>query len=241
MATDSEGFGTILYSKVGPVARVTLNRPRALNAYSMAMRDELWQVLQAVQDDPEVGAVVLTGEGRAFCAGADLTEFGTAPSMAVARRVRWERDMWGLFLAIEVPLVAAVHGYCLGAGLEIALLCDLRLCTPDAVFGLPEVGLGMIPAAGGTQTLPRTLGPSAALKMVLARERLDAAEALRFGLVMEVVPLDSLVPKAMNLASRLASLDPRTVRATKRAVLDGMDLPLEKALDLEARLALAAG
>ncbi|MCH7481616.1 MAG: enoyl-CoA hydratase/isomerase family protein, partial [Chloroflexi bacterium] len=132
----SEQPPTVLFEKRGDIAVVTLNRPDALNAFSVRMRDELWEVLGAVRDDPDVRGMLLQGAGeRAFCAGADLTEFGTAPSQAVARTVRWERDVWGLLLGLPKPTVAALHGYCLGSGLEMAVLCDLRVAADDAVFG----------------------------------------------------------------------------------------------------------
>ena len=135
------------------------------------MRDELYQVLGAIKDDPEVRVAIFRGAGeRAFCAGADLTEFLTAPSPVIARQVRWERDVWGLFLSITKPFIAAVHGYVLGDGIEIALCCDLRLASEDAQFGMPEPGLGIIPAAGGSQTLPRTVGRAKALEMLLTGE-----------------------------------------------------------------------
>ena len=144
-------FPTLLYEKCGAVARISLNRPRVLNAYNIQMRDDLSQALAAVADDPDVRTLLITGEGRGFCAGADLTEFGTAPSQIVARRVRWQRDVWGQVLNLHKPVVAAIHGYCIGSGLEIALLCDLRIAADDAVFSMPEVHLGMIPAAAAAK------------------------------------------------------------------------------------------
>ena len=231
-------FETINYTKAGGVGRISLNRPRVLNAYNMEMRDDLYQVLEAVRDDPEVRVAILQGEGRAFCAGADLTEFGTAPSLAVARQVRWERDVWGAFLRVTKPLIAAIHGYCLGSGVEMALLCDIRVASSDAVFGLPEVSLGMIPAAGGTQTLPRTLGIPRALELLLTRRRIDAAEALGMGMVTRVVDREHLEADVEATALRLAQLDPGAVEAVKQAVWQGLDLPLERALELECRLAL---
>ena len=178
---------TVIYDKDDGVAWIILNRPSVLNAYNIEMRDELYQALEAVRDDPDVAVVILKGEGRAFCAGADLTEFGTAPSLAIARDVRFERDLWATFLSIPKPLIAAIHGYCLGSGVEISLLCDIRIASEDAVFGMPEVSLGMIPAAGGTQTLPRFLGIPNALDLLLTRRRINAAEALEMGLVSKVV------------------------------------------------------
>lgn len=230
---------TVLYSKEGPVAHVVLNRPRVINAYDIQMRDELYQALEAVRDDPEVRAAVLRGAGeRGFCAGADLTEFGTAPSLDIARRVRWERDVWGLFLGIRKPLVAALHGHVIGSGVEMACLCDIRVAAEDAVFRMPEVALGMVPAAGGTQTLPRAIGRARALDMVLTNRQVGVREALNIGLVHRVVPRERLLAEAVEMASALASLSPAALAAAKTAVLEGMDLHLGQGLELEWRLAL---
>ena len=233
-----DSFKTLIYSKVGGIARISLNRPAVLNAYNMEMRDELYQVLGAVRDDPEVGVAVLAGEGRAFCAGADLTEFGSAPSLAMARDVRWERDIWGAFLGIYKPMIAAINGYCLGSGLEMSMLCDLRIAGEDSVFGMPEVALGMIPAAGGTQTLPRVLGISPSLDLLLTGRRIGAAEALAMGLVGRIVSREALQLEAEAAARQLLDLDPEVLGATKRAVWQGSEMALDKALDLEARLEL---
>ena len=155
-------FDTLLFDKHGALGHISLNRPGVLNAYNIQMRDDFSEALAAVQDDPEIRALLITGQGRAFCAGADLSEFGTAPSQVVARRVRWDRDVWGQLLSLTVPVVVAVHGYCIGSGLEIALLGDLRMAGEGTTFAMPEVQLGMVPAAGGspdafqgTQILPR--------------------------------------------------------------------------------------
>ena len=237
---EMDGFQTIIYRKAEGIAHISLNRPRMLNAYNMEMRDELYQVLVAVKDDPEVSVVVLRGEGRAFCAGADLTEFGTAPSLTIARAVRWDRDIWGTFLSVPQPLIAAIHGYCLGSGVEIALLCDIRIAAEDAIFGMPEVTLGMIPAAGGTQTLPRFLGIPKALELLLTRRRIGASEALEMGLVSRLVEREALDFQAETTARQLLSLNQKAVRALKEAVWQGTEMPLDLALDLEARLALRA-
>ena len=231
-------FQTITLDVDGGVAEIALNRPRVLNAHNMQMRDDLYEALEAVRDDPDVNSVLLRGEGdRAFCTGADLTEFGTAPSRVIARQVRWERDLWGLFLAIDRPIVAALHGFVIGSGVEMALLCDLRIASEDAVFGMPEAALGLIPAAGGTQTLPRTLGAPRALQALLGGERIPASRAVAFGLAHRVTPRERLLEEARAMARRLAELPAQPVRAVKRAMLRGMDLPLERALDAELRLA----
>ena len=234
----SEQPPTVLFEKRGDIAVVTLNRPDALNAFSVRMRDELWEVLGAVRDDPDVRGMLLQGAGeRAFCAGADLTEFGTAPSQAVARTVRWERDVWGLLLGLPKPTVAALHGYCLGSGLEMAALCDLRVAADDAVFGMPEAGLGLVPAAGGTQLLPRLLGPGRALDLLLSGRRFGADEALEYGLVTQVVARSELRGAATALLQRVLRAPGRALAAAKRALAEGADVPLASALDLERRLA----
>ncbi len=232
-------FEAVIYEKKDNVAYVTLNRPQALNAYNVQMRDELYQILGAIKDDPEVRVAIFKGAGeRAFCAGADLSEFLTAPSPAIARQVRWERDVWGLFLSLPQPLIVALHGYVLGSGIEIALCCDIRIASEDAQFGLPEVGLGIIPAAGATQTLPRSVGRAKALEMMLSGRRIDAKEALAIGLVNQVVPKNELLPTADNLAKQIALFDPAVVRGIKQAVVRGLDLPLPEGLELEKRLAI---
>ena len=227
----------MLYSKSGAVAHIVLNRPRVMNAYNVQMRDELFFTLEAVRDDPDVRVAVISGAGeRAFCAGADLTEFGTAPSQIIARQVRWERDIWGLFLSLRKPLIAAMRGYVIGSGVEIACLCDIRIAADDAQFALPEVALGMIPAAGGTQTLRRVVGMSRAIEMVLSNRRVGAEEARRIGLAHTVVPADALMNEADEVAHCLAALNPTALALAKRAILEGMDMPLVAGLELERRL-----
>ena len=233
-------FETLLYEKEGVVARISLDRPSALNAYNVQMRDDFSEALNAVDNDPDVRALLITGEGRAFCAGADLTEFGSAPSLVIARRVRWERDVWGQMLRLDKPTVAAVHGFCIGSGVEIALLCDLRLAAEDTVFAMPEGKLGLIPAAGGTQMLPRNAGPSQALDLLLTGRRFGAEEALAMGLVTRLSPTGRLLEDARRLALSLAEVDAVAVSSIKRALREGQDMTLDAALELEARLAALA-
>ena len=231
-------FEVILYEKKDGIGYVTLNRPQVLNAYNLQMRDELYQALTAIRDDPEVRVAIFKGAGeRAFCVGADQTEFLSAPSPVIARQVRWERNVWGLFLSITKPLIAAVHGYVLGSGLEIALCCDIRLASEDAQFGLPEVGLGIIPAAGGSQTLPRIIGRAKALEMLLTGGRVEAEEAYRLKLVNQVVSRHDLLPAAEKLANRIKGYSPVALACAKQAVTGGLDLSLEQGLELEAKLA----
>ncbi|HLF77949.1 MAG TPA: enoyl-CoA hydratase/isomerase family protein [Dehalococcoidia bacterium] len=228
---------TIDYRTAGGIAWVTLNRPEVLNALNLQMRDDLWAAFDAIDLDSEVGVVIFRGAGdRAFSAGADISEFGTAPTYDAARRARLERDLWGRMRRTPKPLIAAIHGYALGAGCELSLLCDLRIASEDARLGLPETSLGYIPTAGGSQTLPRTIGRGLALDMILTAEPITAAQALDRGLVQRVVPRDQLDAEAEAMARRLLSMPQSTVRLAKRALVEGADLPLAVALRLEARM-----
>lgn len=233
-------FETLIFEKRGDVAHVTLNRPEVLNIHNVQMRDDMFEVLSAIKNDTEIRVAVFSGAGeKAFCAGADLSEFLTSPPPTAAREVRLDRDLWGLFLSIPQPLIAAVHGYVLGSGLEMALCCDLRIAADNAHFGLPEVGLGMIPAAGGTQTVPRMAGLGRALDMLLTNRWIDANEAYETGLINKVATPDRLIPEAEEMAHKIASLKPRVIRSAKQAVMRGLDLPLAQGLELEKRIALS--
>ena len=233
-----DDFETVLFEKRDGIAHVTLNRPKNLNVYNIQMRDDLYQVLGAIRDDPDIRVGIFKGAGdKAFCAGADLTEFLTAPPPVKARQVRFQRDVWSLFLNLPQPLIAAVQGYALGSGVEIALCCDIRIGSEDVRFRLPEIGLGIIPAAGGTQTLPRIVGRSRALEILLTNRWVDAEEACRIGLINQVVPREALLERAEELAGKIASHDPRAVRSAKQAVIKGLDMTLSQGLDLEKRLA----
>jgi enoyl-CoA hydratase len=226
----------IIYEKRYDIGYITLNRPQFLNAYNIQMRDELYQVLSAIKDDHEVKVVIFKGAGeRAFCSGADLTEFLSSSSPVMARQARWERDVWGAFLGIEKPLIAALHGYVLGSGIEIALCCDIRLASEDTQFGLPEVGLGIIPAAGATQTLPRMIGGAKALEMLLTGRRIKAEEAHRLQLVNQVVSRRDLLPLAESLANRIKGYNPIAVTCAKEAIIRGLDLTLGQGLELETK------
>ena len=230
-------FEVVLYEKKDGIGYVTLNRPQALNVYNLQMRDELYQVLAAMKDDPEVRVAIFSGAGdRAFCAGADLSEFLTAPSPVIARQVRWERDVWGLFLSINRPLIAALHGYVMGSGIEMALCCDIRIASEDAQFGVPEMGLGIIPAAGGSQLLPRVLDRAHALEVLLTGRRINAEEAHRLKLVSQVVPRGDLLPTVEKLANRIKDYSPMALSCAKQAITRGLDMSLERGLELEANL-----
>lgn len=224
------------YAKHGAVAIVSLNRPEVLNAYNVAMRDALYAALAVARDDSEVHAMLLRGAGPAFCTGGDLREFGSAASPVAARTARWQRDVWGLLWSLPKPTIAAVHGYVVGGGLEMALLCDLCLAADDARFCYPETGLGMIPGVAGTQTTPRLLGLGQTLDLVLTGRWLDADDAVRLGIAARKVPAARLTEEALELAQRLSALSPDLVGRAKRAVNEGLDLDLAAGLALERRL-----
>ena len=237
----ANAFETIIYEKEGEAAWLTLNRPHVLNAVNLQMRDEIWTVMEAVRDDPDVRVLIIRGAGeRGFSAGADISEFGTAPSFVESRRARHDRDLWGLMLSLPLPLVAAIHGHALGAGCEMSMCCDLRIASEDARLGLPEVNLGYIPSAGGTQLLPRTISPGVAMGLILSGDAIDAQEAWRLGLVQRVVPRERLYPEALALAHSLARRPAEALRRAKQAVLRGLDMPLDQGLALEERLASQA-
>lgn len=233
-------FETVIFEKRDGIARITLNRPHVLNAYNVRMRDDLWEVLTAIRDDTEIRTVIIKGNGRAFCAGADLNEFLTAPPPTTARKIRRERDIYHLLLTIPQPTIAALHGYTIGSGIEIALACDMRIAADDAIFALPETGLGFIPGAGATQLLPRTVGRGPAIRMVLTGTRVKAAEALHIGLINLVVPRRQLLRSVTHLAEKLSTMPSSVIRFIKETVNRGTNVPLSQGLSLEVRLTKVA-
>ena len=232
------GFDTLRYEKRDGIAVVMLCRPDVVNAFNVRMRDELAEALSAARDDDEVRGLLIAGDGeRGFCAGADLSEFGSAPSQAVARYVRWARDLWSALAELPKPTMAAVHGYCFGSGLEVAALCDLRIASQDAVFALPEASLGLIPAAGGTQSLPRIVGLPRTIELALTGRRMTSGEAVRAGFVDWLVPREQLHVVAEARLRDVASAPTEALALAKRAVNEGADMTLADGLRLERRLA----
>lgn len=216
------------------VATLTLTHP-PLNIYDLKMRDELIEAFTAVRDHPDARVLILSAAGKHFSAGADLKEFGTAEGVMDARSIRWERDPWTPLWELPHPTIVAFHGYALGAGLEMALLCDIRIAATDTTLGLPETTLGMLPSAGGTQSLARVLGPGPAMPLVMLGTRLGADEALELGLVDQVVA--DADAAARELAERLAHMDHGAVRAARRALRAALDLSLADGLRHERLLA----
>lgn len=220
------------------VAEIVLSRPEKLNVVNLRMRDALIGAFSAVRDLPELGALVLRAEGAHFSAGADVGEFGNAESIFEARRIRWDRDPWYLLWTLPVPKIVALHGYALGSGLEMALLCDLRIAAHGTRVGLPESKLGMLPAAGGTRSITSWVSPSRALPFVLAGEPIDAAHAQTLGIIDEVLAAGVDVDEAaLSYGRRLAALPRAAVRAALTAVKAARELPLREGLAAERRLA----
>ncbi len=220
------------------VAVVSLTQPQRLNVVDLATRDGLIEALTAVRDIPEVRVLLLRADGKHFSAGADLREFGSAESIFEARRIRWDRDPWYLLRSLRVPKVAALHGYTLGSGLEMSLMCDIRIAAADTMVGLPETRLGMLPAAGGTRSITTWLRPAAALPLVLSGEPVDAPTARRLGLVHDVLdPLEDVDEAARRLAADLAKLPPAAAQAATAAIRASVELPVEQGLLEERRLA----
>ena len=228
-------FKTLIYTKNCHTAIVALNRPHVLNAYNMQMRDDLFEIIQSIKDDNDVKSVLISGEGRAFCSGADLTEFGTAPSQVIAREVRWKRDVWGQLHSLNKPVISALHGYCIGSGLELALLSDIRISSPETKFSMPEVQLGMIQAAGGTQTLPRHSSVSSGVELLLTGRIFTAEEALKLKLITRIVPPHKLTETALNICQNLSRVPMNILSATKLALRESTDLEMGAAVSIGSR------
>ena len=225
----------VLYEVADRVATITLNRPEALNALDPDSLVELNEAFQRANTDAGVRVVILTGTGgKAFCTGSDLKK--TMPPKESFAELTFGRPKWLYPFAgmeIDKPMICAVNGYALAGGMELALACDIRIASTNAQFGQSEVRVGSIPAAGGTQRLPRMIGRSDAMLMMLTGNSISAEEALRIGLVSRIVPPDDLIALAREIALRIAENAPLAVRAVKRLVGDGMDMPLFAAIQAE--------
>jgi enoyl-CoA hydratase len=226
----------VLLEQRGRVALVTMNRPEKRNALDGQMRCAFLGVMDRVRRDTNTRAVVVTGAGdKAFIAGADIGEFEGRSPVDQFRIMRLPT----VFDAIErcpKPVIAAVNGFCLGGGMELALACDIRLASTQAKFGQPEVNLGIIPGGGGTQRLPRIIGLGHALRLILTGDMIPAEEALKLGLVEEVVPPEGLLDRAVAIGEQIASKSPVAVAAAKEATRASMSLPLDEGLRLETAL-----
>ena len=225
---------TIRFEKDAQVARVTIDRPEAMNAIDSETRAELREVYAEIASDTEIRVALLTGAGeKSFCAGADLKKtMPTGDSMA-CEEFGGRSDHLLAGFPVEKPVVCAINGYALGGGLELALMCDIRVASSTATFGLPEVRRGTIPGSSGTQMLPRIVGRAHALRLILTGDRIDAEEAFRIGLVGEVVEPGALQSRANEIAHRIAHNAPLAVVASKKLVMQSLEMPLASGMALE--------
>jgi len=224
---------TFTLEKIGGVGIVRMNRPKASNSFTSQMFTEIELITKQVEDDPDMRCIILTGEGKHFCAGIDISLLAETSSEWSVRNVikvhtnlnRWEN--------LTQPTIAAINGACIGGGLEFALTCDIRIAADNAVFAMPEVSFGLSPDMGGSQRLPRAVGPSMAKKLLFTGEKFDAQEALRIGVVDEVVESELLLERAMKLADKIASQPPMAIRFCKKAVNLSMESSLQAGLLFE--------
>ena len=227
-------YTSILTSVVGHAGLIQINRPQQLNALNAAVMEELAAALEEFDRNDQVGCIVITGNQRAFAAGADIKEMADATAVQMLKRdsiARWDR-----IRKIKKPVIAAVSGFCLGGGCELAMACDLIVASESAQFGQPEINIGVIPGAGGTQRLTRALGKSKAMELILTGRYLSAHEAEKFGLAARVVPVEVYLDEALKLANEIAARPPIAVRFAKEAINKVFETSLSEGLDFERRL-----
>lgn len=226
----------INYEAEGAVAVLTINRPKALNALNSAVLDEINEAIDAIDLDT-VRALIITGAGeKSFVAGADIGEMSTLTKAEGEAFGKKGNDVFRKIETLPIPVVAAVNGFALGGGCELSMACDIRICSENAVFGQPEVGLGITPGFGGTQRLARTVGVGMAKQLIYTARNIKSAEALRIGLVNAVYPLEELMPAAKKMAGMIASNAPIAVRNCKKAINDGLQTDIDNALVIEEKL-----
>jgi len=235
MATE---YKTILTERDDTTFIITLNRPDKLNALNLELGAEVTDALLGVKGDTGVRAVIIWGGTKAFAAGADLNTMATSSTVTIYNRHN-NSNMWDEMAAMPIPTIAAVAGFALGGGCELAMACDFRIAAETARFGQPEINVGIIPGAGGTQRLPRLVGATKAKEMIFLGDMINAEEAYRIGLVNKVVPVDGLLDEAKSWAKKLATKPPFSLQMAKAAVDKGLDLSLDAGMQIE-HLAFAA-
>ncbi len=229
-------YQNLIYLKEGAIATVQLNRPQKKNALNSELRREMEEALRVIERDTSLKVVIVTGGEEIFCAGADIGEIKEATTAEA--NYKHAREFQLLFDQIESlpqPVIAAVSGYALGGGCELALACDFRIASEGARFGLPEIKIGAFPGGGGTQRLPRLIGAAKAKEMIFTGDPISADQALSLGLVVKVVPKDKLTEEAKGLAAKLALLPRLAMEASKRVINKGLEMDLASGLELEAR------
>lgn len=226
----------INYEVEGAVAVLTINRPKALNALNSAVLDEINEAIDAIDLDT-VRALILTGAGeKSFVAGADIGEMSTLTKAEGEAFGKKGNDVFRKIETLPIPVICAINGFALGGGCEISMACDIRICSENAVFGQPEVGLGITPGFGGTQRLARTVGIGMAKQLIFTGRNIKAPEALRIGLVNAVYPAEELMPAAKKMASIIAGNAPIAVRNCKKAINDGLQVGIDEAIVIEEKL-----
>jgi len=229
-------YQSLNYQKEGPVAVIQINRPQKKNSLNTELRHEMESVMREIAADTKQRAVILTGGEEIFCAGADISEIeGTASAEAAYQHAREFQILFEQFEALPQPVIAAVSGYALGGGCELALACDFRIASDTARFGLPEMKIGAFPGGGGTQRLPRLIGTAKAKEMILIGDPITAEQALAVGLVMKVTPKAKLMQEANTFAAKLASLPRLALQASKMLINRSQEMDLASGLELEAR------
>ena len=226
----------IKYEEVAQISIITINRPKALNALNSQVLTELDATLDKIDTD-KIRAVIITGEGqKSFVAGADIGEMSTLTPSEGQAFSKKGNDVFRKIETLEIPVIAAINGFALGGGCEIAMSCDIRICSDNAIFGQPEVGLGITPGFGGTQRLARLVGMGMAKQMIYTGQNIKAEEAKRIGLVNEIYPLNELMNEAMKLANAIAKNSAHAVKSSKRAINEGLQLDIDKAIKLEEKI-----
>ncbi len=228
------GYTLILTSKLDRAGLIQINRPQQLNALNAVVMEELALALEEFDRDEQIGCIVVTGNQRAFAAGADIKEMADATAVEMLKRdsiARWDR-----IKKIKKPVIAAVSGYCLGGGCELAMACDLIVASESSQFGQPEINIGVMPGAGGTQRLTRAIGKSKAMEMVLTGRYMSAREAEQAGLAARVVPVEVYLDEALQLANEIAARPPLAVRFAKEAINTAFEESLSEGLEFERRL-----
>ena len=227
----------VLLEKKGNIAVATINRPKALNALNSDVLTDLNELVDVVTADAEIRALVITGSGeKAFVAGADIGEMSTLTTAEGEAFGKHGNDVFRRIETLPIPTIAAINGFALGGGCELSMSCDIRICSDTAVFGQPEVGLGITPGFGGTQRLARLISPGMAKQLIYTAKNIKADEAYRIGLVNAVYPAEELMGAAEKLANTIANNAPIAVRACKKAINDGLQVDMDKAIVIEEKL-----
>jgi enoyl-CoA hydratase len=230
---DDNSYALIKLISEPPIAIIQLNRPQVLNALNLQVMEEVLSALDELEADDETRCVIITGNERAFAAGADIKEMAEATTVEMLTRDQFAK--WDRIRRFKKPLIAAVSGYALGGGNELAMLCDMTVASETAQFGQPEINIGVMPGAGGTQRLTRAVGKAVAMEMVLAGRTLSAKEALQYGLVNRVVPVEVYLQEAKRLALQIAEKGPVALQLAKEAVNKAFDAPLQEGLVFERK------